>query len=237
MAETRLQRAHRRRLDRLRARALAAVIASDRESTDQFVARVVPLVLGAQRVAVTQADADMSAGAGLATGTSTEPWGLDASELIGAHARHGDFLEDVYGRNHRADASTFAERMAREVNTDITLADRSATFVHTEGDSRITGYRRTLSAGKNCALCVAAATRTYHKGDLQPIHSHCACGTQPIYGPAGEWTKPTNDMLRSLYQRAGGNDFGSLRRLSVEASELDGVDIVFTNLGPTLVAA
>ncbi len=237
MAETRLQRAHRRRLDRLRARALAAVVAADRANTDEFVATVVPLVLGAQRVAVAQTDAYMSAEAGLATGTSSEPWGLNASELIGAHARHGDFLEDVYGRNHRADASTFAERMAREVNTDITLADRSATFVHTEGDTRITGYRRTLSAGKNCALCVAAATRTYHKGDLQPIHSHCACGTQPIYGPAGEWTKPTNDMLRSLYQRAGGNDFGSLRRISVDMSDLEGVDVVFTNLGPTLVAA
>lgn len=213
------------------------MVASDRASTDEFVAQVVPLVLGAQRVAVTQSDAYMSAEAGLATGTSTEPWGLDASQLIGARARRGDFLEDVYGRNHRAAASSFAERMAREVNTDITLAARSATFVHTEGDSRITGYRRTLSAGKNCALCVAAATRTYGKGDLQPIHSHCACGTQPIYGSAAGWSKPTNDLLRSLYQRAGGNDFGSLRRLSVEASELDGVDVVFTNLGPTLVAA
>lgn len=237
MAETRLQQAHRRRLDRLRQRALTAVVAADREDTDQFVSTVVPLVLGAQRVAVAQADAYLSAEAGLATSTSTEPWGLDASQLIGAHARHGDFLEDVYGRNHRADASRFAERMAREVNTDITLADRSATFVHTEGDTRITGYRRTLSAGKNCALCVAAATRIYHKGDLLPIHSHCGCGTQPIYGPMPEWTKPTNDMLRSLYAKAGGNDFGSLRRISVEMSDLEGVDVVFTNLGPTLVAA
>lgn len=213
------------------------MVAADRASTDEFVARVVPLVLGAQRVAVTQTDAYMSAEAGLATGTSTEPWGLDASALIGVHARRGDFLEDVYGRNHRVDAGSFAERMAREVNTDITLADRGATFVHTEGDTRITGYRRTLSAKKNCALCVAAATRTYHKADLQPIHSHCGCGTQPIYGRVSEWTKPTNDMLRSLYQRAGGNDFASLRRLSVDVSELEGVDVVFTNLGPTLVAA
>jgi hypothetical protein len=208
------------------------VVASDRASTDKFVATVVPLVLGAQRVAVTQTDAYMSAEAGLATGTSTEPWGLDASALIGAHARRGDFLEDVYGRNHRAAASTFVERMAREVNTDITLADRSASFVHTEGDSRITGYRRTLSAGKNCALCVSAASRTYHKGDLRPIHAHCACGTQSIYGPSAGWKKPTNDMLRSLYQRAGGNDYGSL--LSVD---LDGAAVVATNLGPTLVAA
>lgn len=213
------------------------MIASDSADTDQFVATVVPLVLGAQRVAVTQTDAYMSAEAGLATGSSTEPWVLDASALIGVHARRGDFLEAVYGRNHKVDAGTFAERMAREVNTDITLADRAATFVHTEGDERITGYRRTLSAGKNCALCVAAATRIYHKADLQPIHSHCACGTQPIYGRVPEWTKPTNDLLRSLYARAGGNDYGSLRRLSVDLAELDGVDVVLTDLGPTLVAA
>lgn len=234
MAETALQRSFRERLARLRTGTTARVIAADTADTSEFVARVVPIVLNAQEVTVRETDVYMSTEAGLATRTSTRPWGLDPSQLIGRRARRGTFLEDVYGRNHRANEGTFVGRMTREVNTDVTLANRGAAFVHTAGDERISGYRRTLGAGKNCALCVAAATRTYNRGDLQPIHSHCRCGLQPIYRKVDEWTKPTNDLLRSLYERAGGNDYASLRRVQVARSELEGVDVVFSDLGPTL---
>lgn len=237
LADTRLQRSHRTRLGWLRTRTLAAVLAADTSSTDRFVSTVVPIVLASQRATVAETDAYMSMEAGLATGTSTAPWGLSADALIGARARRGDFLEDVYGRNHRAAQSSFAERMAREVDTDITLANRAATFVHTEGDERITGYRRTLSAGKNCGLCVAAATRRYRKADLQPIHSHCRCGTQPIYGPVENWQKPNKAQLNELYQRAGGSDYQSLRRIQVAESDLPDVLVVDATLGPTLVRA
>lgn len=237
MADTRLQRSHRTRLDRIRSRTLAAVVAADTSSTAGFVSAVVPIVLASQRATVAEADAYMSLEAGLATGTSTAPWGLTADALIGAAARRGDFLEDVYGRNHRARQSSFAERMAREVNTDITLANRAATFVHTEGDDRITGYRRTLGAGKNCGLCVAAATQRYRKADLAPIHSHCRCGSSPIYGPVESWQKPNKAQLNELYQRAGGTDYESLRRIQVADSDLPDVLVVESKLGPTLVAA
>lgn len=237
MPETALQRTYRRRLTQIRTRTLNLVTAADTSSAEAFVARVVPLILAAQEATVAQADAYLSMEAGLATSTSTEPWGLEASKLIGVAARRGDFLEDVYGRNHRARQSSFIERMAREVNTDITLADRAASFVHTDGDSRITGYRRTLSAGKNCALCAVAATRRYHSGDLSPIHSHCRCGVQPLYAPVEAWTKPNKPQLDALYQRAGGTDYQSLRRLSVPESDLPDVAVVDSRLGPTLVAA
>jgi len=235
--DTALQRAYKARLARIRNGTAARVVAADVAATDQFVAKVVPIVLAAQESTVRETDAYLSMEAGLATRTSTQPWGLDAGALIGVRARRGDYLEDVYGRNHRAEQGTFAGRMLREVNTDVTLAQRAASFVHTAGDTRITGYRRTLGSGKNCALCVAAATRTYHKGDLSPIHSHCGCGVSPQYGEVPAWTKPTNDLLRSLYKRAGGNDYGSLRRIVVEGSELANVDVVITDLGPTLIAA
>lgn len=238
MAETALQRTFRQRLVAVRQRTLARVVAADTDDAAEFVARVVPIVLNAQEVTVRETDAYMSMEAGLATNTSTRPWQLDASQLIGRRARRGTYLETVYGRNHRANEGTFAGRMAREVNTDITLANRGASFIHTAADERITGYRRTLSAGKNCALCVAAATRVYKRGDLQPIHSHCSCGIQPQYRQVDEWTKPTNDLLRSLYARAGGNDYASLRRTQVAQSELvEGVDVVISDLGPTLTRA
>lgn len=237
MPETRLQRAHRQRLQRLRDRTLAAVIAADTANTTSFVERVVPVVLAAQEATVAATDAYLSTEAGLATSSSTAPWGLDARMLVGVAARRGDFLEDVYGRNHRADQSTFGQRMTREVNTDITLADRAATYVHTEGDTRITGYRRVLSSGKNCGLCVAAATRRYTKADLSPIHSHCRCGSQPIYTPVSDWQKPNKAQLNELYARAGGSDYSSLRRIQVADSDLPDVAVVGSTLGPTLVRA
>jgi hypothetical protein len=237
LAETRLQSAYRQRLERIRTRTLRLVTSADTPNTTAFVQRVVPLVLASQEATVAAADAYLSAEAGLATGSSTEPWALDPSKLIGVKARRGDFLEDVYGRNHRADASSFAERMAREVNTDITLADRGATYVHTEGDSRISGYRRVLSTGKkNCPLCVVASDRLYHKSDLRPIHEHCGCTTQPIYnGNAKGWTKPSKALINDLYERAGSTSAHSLTRIRVR--DLPEVRIVDSDLGPTLIAA
>lgn len=240
---TRLHLAYRGRLDRLRAAAVARALgAEDPEAA-------VRLVLAAQRQVVADADAYMSLEAGLATGTSTDPWALDADQLIGQAARRGTFLEDVYGRNWVAEAASFESRIAREVNTDITLADRAGTFVHTEGDSRIVGSRRVLGSGPNCGLCVAAATRAYGSWELRPIHQHCGCTTQPIYSlkdPAG-WEKPTNDALNQLYARAGGTDARSLGRITVNDADLPpgvkpGVlhpaEIVDTpEFGPTLVAA
>jgi hypothetical protein len=196
---------------------------------------VVPIVLDAQRQVVREADVYLSTEAGLATGTSNEPWGLDADQLIGAAARHGDHLEDVYGRNHRAAAGSFIERMAREVATDMVLADRNATFVHTAADTRVLHYRRTLTPGaKHCGLCVVAATRVYYKKDLRAIHHHCSCGTQPVYGTVKGWTKPTNDVLTDLYKQAGGTSANRLSRIRADTPKLPDVDIIETTLGPTL---
>lgn len=233
MAESRLHRAYRSRLTRSRLRTVALVVAVDTDDTDEFVARVVPLVLAAQQATVAQADAYLSTEAGMATRTSTEPWGLDAAALIGVHARRGDFLEDVYARNHRVPEGSFAERMAREVNTDITLAERSAAFVHTEGDSRIRGYRR-VTSGAACVLCAVAASQRYSKGDLRPIHHGCSCTTAPIYGDIPGWTKPSRTALRSLYERAGGSDAGALRRITADDET---VEVIESVLGPTLVPA
>lgn len=224
---------YRARMARLRANATRAVVAAQTDSATTFVPTVIPLVLDAQRAAVSLTDAYMSLDAGRFDG-DTEPWGIDPERIIGVHARRGDFLEDVYGRNLKVAASSFAERMAREVNTDITLAERSTTFMHTAGDPRITGYRRVLGIGEHCALCVAAATRTYRSEDLRPIHDHCQCSTEAIYT-----TEPIGDRkaLTELYAMANGRTDAK----SLGAIRVDGVlaaRIVNTpSLGPTLVAA
>lgn len=233
MAESRLHASYRSRLERLRARTVRLVTAADTSDTSAFVRAVVPVVLASQTATVAEADAYLSTEAGLATGTSTEPWGLNAAALIGVHARRGDFLEDVYARNHRTPEGSFAERMAREVNTDITLAERAATFVHTEGDTRITGYRRVTSGGA-CVLCSVAASQRYSRGDLRPIHHGCSCTTAPVYGDAAGWRKPNRAALNALYERAGGSDAGALRRITADDET---IEIVESVLGPTLVPA
>jgi hypothetical protein len=240
---TRLHLAYRDRLARLRRIAVArALQAADPEAA-------VPIVLDAQRQTVLTADAYYSLEAGLATGTDTQPWGIDPEPLIGRAARRGRALEDVYGANWVAQAGTFVSRITREVNTDVSLADRSAAFVHSEGDSRIVGTRRVLGTGPNCGLCVAAATRAYRSWELRPIHQHCGCTTQAIYSlkDPESWTKPTNDALNQLYARVGGTDARSLGRIVVDDTDLPPgvkpgvlhpVEIVDTpELGPTLVAA
>lgn len=51
------------------------------------------------------------------------------------------------------------------------------------GKVRIVGYRRVLTGpGPHCALCEVASTRTYRVSDLLPIHEHCGCTVQPLYG-------------------------------------------------------
>lgn len=237
---TRLHMAFRARLTGLRALAVAQVLAAPDPDA------AVPVVLDAQRNAVAATDAYLSLEAGLATATSTAAWQIDPEPLIGRAARGGALLEDVYGRNWAAPESTFAERMRREVNTDITLAERSATWVHTDGDPRIVGTRRVVGSANPCALCIVAATRTYQSHTLRPIHAHCGCSTQPIYqdGPA-----PTVDRryLDSLYERAGSTRATDLSRLrpdpaelpaGVRAEDLPAVAVTATpELGPTLIAA
>lgn len=245
---TRLQSAFQARIARRRDLLTTRVLAAPAGDLDGWLAEVVPLVLDTQRAVVADTDAFLALDAGLATGTDTRPWGLDADRLVGRVARRGTFLEDVYARTLLATAGTTRGRLERELATDVSLARREATWIHTAGDPRVVGHRRVLSpGGKNCALCVVASTRTYRSSDLAPIHSHCGCTTQPVYGPA---TAPTVDraFLDDLYARAGSNRYGDLRTLQVLDDELPAglapatvpreVAVVDTaELGPTLVAA
>jgi hypothetical protein len=76
-------------------------------------------------------------------------------------------------RNHRSAARADARR------TRLDAGDRRADV----GELRIVGYRRVLTGpGPHCALCTAAATRTYRISDLMAIHEHCSCTVQPLYG-------------------------------------------------------
>lgn len=247
---TALHAAFRSQLARRLDIATARVVSASTSSLEEFLTTAVPSVLDAQRAVVTATDAYLSLEAGLATGTSTATWGLDPNRLVGRIARRGSTLEDVYARTLLANGGGgTAKRLAREVATDINLARRNATWAHTSSDPRIAGYRRVLGTGGTkgvCALCVVAATRVYRSEDLQPIHSHCTCSSEPVYvdGPAPEVTR---EFLDDIYARAGTTEYGGLRRIHVSDDDLPpgvartqlpgAVDVIDTpELGPTLVA-
>lgn len=246
---TRLHLAHRRALDRIRLNTQARVLAAPRTDLDTFLDLVVPSVLSGQSAAVAETDAYLSLQAGLATNSTTEPLGLDPDRLIGAAARRGVTLEEVYGRNFNAQLPNLAQRLTREVATDITLAQRGASFVHTNADNRVLRYRRVLrSPGPNCALCVVASTRIYKRGDLLPIHDHCRCTVEPTYVALQPGQVAFNrDGLDDLYAQAGSTSGRALSRIQLDPNDLPpGVDpaalpaevrVITSRLGPTLVAA
>lgn len=238
---TRLHLAYRSQLARITAATTGAVLGTDPSDPEAWVAAAVPTVLAGQRTAVRATDAYMALEAGLATGTSTRAWGIDPGRVVGARARNGRALEDVYGANLRSGYGTLRFRVSREVGTDITLAQRRAAWMHTSADPRIVGYRRTLGGGPNCPLCVAASTRTYKSESLQPIHDHCGCSVAPIYGTADA---PVVDgpFLEDLYSSEPG--FVDQRRIApgevpegVDPAAVRAVEVVDTDLGPTLRAA
>lgn len=76
------------------------------------------------------------------------------------------------------DAHVAAARRAQALaETDLSLAMRDASTQTLVAVDRITGWRRIIhpeqSRGGSCGLCVAAATRIYHKRELLPLHANC----------------------------------------------------------------
>jgi hypothetical protein len=68
-------------------------------------------------------------------------------------------------------------------NTQLAHVISSVRYLKERGDrDKIVGYRRVPRGGKSCALCLLASTQRYHRGDLMPIHDHCHCVVEPIYG-------------------------------------------------------
>ncbi|WP_343955657.1 hypothetical protein, partial [Nonomuraea longicatena] len=53
----------------------------------------------------------------------------------------------------------------------------------------------------HCDLCVIAATNTYRKRDLMPIHPACGCSVEPIYSTDDEDAE-LDRRVAEAYKRA-----------------------------------
>lgn len=169
----------------------------------QTIAYLVELVEAGQANLVRLVEAYMAAMQQQATGSGSnvtlDPARYTTSALRGLPA------EVVYGRPFGAygafvnqdagkpDAIRAAQASVQKLAaTDLQLAQThaaqdwmQATSERDQGDElRIVGYRRVLNP-PSCKLCEAASTRTYRVADLMPIHEHCDCGVEPLWG-----TKP-----------------------------------------------
>lgn len=113
-----------------------------------------------------------------------------------------DMAEDSDVSQEEA-AANAVQRIQRSVETDLELTGRNTAAAVIEADRRVTGFKRVLSDKPNhCDLCVIAATNTYKRGDLLPIHPACGCTVEPIYADSEEGELELDSRIEAAYRRA-----------------------------------
>lgn len=117
----------------------------------------------------------------LAAYTTEKMRGLPAAEVyarpFGAYAK---FLSD--GADE-ADAVRAAQAsVSKLAATDLQLAQTHSARDWMSESEWVVGYRRVLTGAHSCDLCTLASQRTYRTSELMPIHEHCDCGIEPLWG-------------------------------------------------------
>lgn len=200
----------------------------DRPNLDEWLSRVVPLVLAGQRQSAALTEAY------LARSLERQPLGINPAVLIGAAVRNGTAPETVYERpfvtlwTALKRGAQFEDALAQGLDraTSTAATDVQLSMTHTvasvsAADPMVSGFRR-VTDGNACALCRIASTQRYHRGDLLPIHSHCGCGVLPIVGqPTGQVID--RDLLRQL-KADGEVQKITAQRQRARAREESGID-------------
>lgn len=173
------------------------------KDVNRFVGRAVPVVRGAQVRLSSLTDAYLARVATIVLEEPTAPIGV--STVLLDDLRGGVPMAEVYARPGHAmwtalsDGSSLhdaidvgRDRLDAIASTDLQLARTHTARAVFMQDKRVSGYRRVATPG-HCKLCGLASQRTYHRGDLLPIHPRCRCSVEPIYRgrdtpklPAGE---------------------------------------------------
>lgn len=157
----------------------------DRENLDEWLSRVVPVVLTAQRSSVALTDAY------LARALERQPLGISADEIIARN--RGDIQpEEVYSRPFVTVWSALgagalyedavAAGLARATSTaamDVQMAMRATADAVGRADDAIYGYERVADAGA-CQFCLEVDTAFVYSADAMALHNNCGCGLEPV---------------------------------------------------------
>jgi len=180
----------RRRLSTAVTVSAAAIWARLYHDRGLFVMQTVQVVAAGQRHTVALVDAYMAAKMLQATGAGTVK-GLDPA-LYTIAALRGVPADVVYGRPFGALGAELAKgadqaqavdsglaALTKLAATDLQLAQTNSARDWMSSEDTIVGWRR-VTDGNPCELCGLAATRTYRKEDLMPIHEHCVTGDSVV---------------------------------------------------------
>lgn len=217
-----------------------------------WLGSIIPVVTAAE----THGAADMAGYLALVvaemTGASPRYSGVPASLVTGAAVRRGTPPEVVYARPLIQTRSLLANgvsinealqagrvRALSLAATDTQSARIYAAQAVMEGEPRVQGYRRNLTGGHSCGLCVVASTRRYRKEELLPRHPGCDCGVLPIvahHDPGQVINRPLLDSLHANVAATFGPDAVTLSADSDAYRELVSI-YDHGEYGPTLMRA
>lgn len=217
-----------------------------------WLGQIIPLVTAAE----THGAADMAGYLALVVAemTNTPPRfaGVAANLVTGAIIRQGTAPEAVYARPLIQTRSLLANGVSidealqagRVRALSLAATDTQSARVYAarhvmETEPRIQGYRRNLTGGHSCGLCVVASTRRYHKQELLPRHPGCDCGVLPIVGghdPGQVINRPLLDQLHANVAATFGPDAVNL---SADSDAYRGLVATYEHgeYGPTLMRA
>lgn len=191
-----------------------------REDVAGFLADALPLVAAAQRTLADLVAVKVAENAEEALSRFVRPPLLPDSAVT--DLRRGVTPDDVYTRpfievwsalkdglpldeatsKGRLRLKGIAEFDMQQAHAEATAKAQKAL----EAKDRPKWWERTLTGTENCGLCMAASTRVYRVGELDPIHPGCDCGVQE------HWDKPPTGVLhpgrladayQSLYDETG----------------------------------
>ena len=181
---------------------------------ERFVAEMVPLILAGRRQMSQLTDQWLATRLSASLGRKVKPLGpIDTDALRGVdarevYARPFATVRTEVSRDKALDAAVAiaSQRLRKTIESDMQLAKTHTARHVFSGTDGVTGFIRTLSGPKNCALCYVASTQRYHKGDLLPIHPGCDCGVEEITDRGEQVIAP--ERLRATHE-AVEDRFGS----------------------------
>jgi hypothetical protein len=173
---------------------------------DEFLDRVVPVVLAAQQTMGQVTDAYLTAVIADMMDGAAAPAGVQLAEDL-----RGVPPDEVYRRPFVSVYSALAaghdladavgqgrNRLLSITETDLQLARTHAARQSMQRNGA-RFFRRRLSGSKNCALCVIASTQRYRVENLMPIHPGCHCEPEPIPGDRDPGQIIDESLLREAH--------------------------------------